>query len=59
MDAYLSVSSIRAFPAESFGKTENPEGDDFGAKNCPAITSGGYLKGGHNASRHLRLPRRQ
>lgn len=31
-------------------RLSNPEGDDFGAKNCPTITSGGYLKGAHNAS---------
>lgn len=37
-------------PSESFDGFSNPEGDDFGAKNCPAITSGGYLKGAHNAS---------
>jgi len=55
----MDVQHSESTRDESFGKTENPEGDDFSAKNYPAITSGGYLKGGHNASRHLRLPRRQ
>lgn len=53
-------SGLDIFPPPPEGKTiwlSNPEGDDFGAKNCPAIASGGYLKGAYNASRHLRLPR--
>lgn len=54
---FFRVGYLFFFPPEGAIWLSNPEGDDFGAKNCPAIASGGYLKGAYNASRHLRLPR--
>lgn len=57
-----SVTSARdSFRVRAFfrvtRRSVNPEGDDFGAKNCPANASGGYVKGARTMLRHLRLPR--
>lgn len=44
------VSFVFPLPHEWAIWLSNPEGDDFGAKNWPAIASGGYLKGAYNVS---------